>query len=55
MKKYQRATKNELDTFLIRSNMVKTQPDLFNDICDMDGNTVEAKSLPGRMNLQGPV
>jgi hypothetical protein len=53
MKKYQHATKNELDTFLIRSNRVKTQPYLFNDICDMDGNIVESKIITRQNELTG--
>ena len=40
MKKYQRATKNELETFLLRNNQVKIQPELFNDIYDTDGNNI---------------
>jgi hypothetical protein len=43
MKEYQRATKNELETFLIRNNQIKMQPQLFNDIYDINGDIVTSK------------
>jgi len=53
MKKYQRATRNELNTFLLRNNAVKTQPELFNDVCDADGKTVNPKNLSRQNELTG--
>ena len=53
MKKYQRAAGNELDTFLLRNNQVKTQPELFNEILDADGNTVNPNRLKRANEMTG--
>ena len=53
MKKYQRAAGNELDTFLIRNNKIKNQPELFNEIRDIDGNIVNPKGLKRANEMTG--
>lgn len=53
MRKYQRATKNELETFLLRNNKIKTQPELFSDVYDIAGNIVEAKNITRYNELTG--
>jgi hypothetical protein len=53
MRKYQRATKNELGTFLLRNNKIKTQPELFSDIYDINGNIVESKNIARQNELTG--
>jgi hypothetical protein len=53
MKKYQRATKNELETFMLRDNQVKTQPELFNDIYDTAGNIITPVNYSRRNELTG--
>lgn len=45
MKKWQRATKNELDSILLRVGIVKEQPELFQDIYDSEGKIVPINSL----------
>jgi hypothetical protein len=53
VKKYQRAAGNELDTFLIRNNKIKDQPELFNVICDIDGNVINPESLKRANEMTG--
>ena len=53
MKKYQRATKNELESFLLRNNQVKTQPELFNNIYDTDGKIVANVSRKNELTGAG--
>jgi hypothetical protein len=45
VKKYQRAAGNELDTFLLRNNKVKSQPELFTEVYDVKGNAVDPKDI----------
>jgi hypothetical protein len=53
VKKYQRATKNELESFLIRNNQIKIQPELFDDIYDMDGNIITTDNISRKNELTG--
>jgi len=53
MKKYQRATKNELETFLFRNNHVNMQPELFNDIYDADGNIIKPGNYSRKNEMTG--
>jgi hypothetical protein len=53
MRKYQHATKNEIETLLLRNNKIKTQPELFSDIYDIDGNIVETKNITRQNELAG--
>jgi len=53
MKKYQRATKNELETFLLRNNQVKAQPELFDDIYNTGGNVVTPGNSSRKNELTG--
>jgi hypothetical protein len=53
MKKYQRATKNELESFLIRNNQIKIQPELFDDIYSMDGKVITPDSISRKNELTG--
>jgi hypothetical protein len=53
MKKYQRATKNELESFLLRNNQVKIQPELFNNIYDTDGKIVTNVSRKNELTGAG--
>jgi len=53
MKKYQRATKNELETFMLRNNHVNMQPELFNDIYDADGNIIKPGNFSRKNEFTG--
>ena len=53
MKKYQRATKNEIESFLLRNNQVKIQPELFNNIYDTDGKIVANVSRKNELTGAG--
>ena len=53
MEKYQRATGNELDTFLLRNNKIKSQPELFNEILDGDGNAVNTNGINRANEMAG--
>jgi len=53
MKKYQRATKNELETLLLRNNYVKLQPELFDDIYDINGNMVSLDNISRKDEMTG--
>jgi len=53
MKKYQRATKNELETFMLRNNHVNMQPELFNDIYDADGNIIKPGNYSRKNEMTG--
>ena len=53
MKKYQRTTKNEMETFLIRSNQLKAQPELFNSIYDINGNMVSLDNISRKDEMTG--
>ena len=53
LKKYQRATANELDSILLRVGMVKNQPSLFPEIYDNDGNIISADQLSKANELTG--
>jgi len=53
MERYQRATGNELDTFLLRNNKVKTQPELFDEILDADGNIVNPNGIKRANEMTG--
>jgi len=53
MKKYQRATKNELETFMLRSNHINMQPELFNDIYDVDDNIIKPGNYSRKNELTG--
>jgi hypothetical protein len=53
MKKYQRATKNELETFLLRNNQVRAQPELFNDIYDTEGHIIYPDDISRKNELTG--
>ena len=53
LKKYQRATANELDSILLRVGMVKNQPSLFPEIYDNEGNIISADQLSKANELTG--
>jgi hypothetical protein len=53
MKKWQRETKNELNSILLRVGMVKDQPELFQDIYDSDGHIVPIENLSRANELSG--
>jgi len=53
VRKYQRGAGNELDTFLLRSSLVKYQPDLFKDIRDQEGNLIDPKDFKRSNELTG--
>ena len=53
MKKWQRATGNELDSFLIRSNKVNTHPEFFNEIRDADGNIINPRGIKRANEMTG--
>jgi len=53
MKEYQRATGNELDTFLIRNSKLKTQPELLDKAQDVDGNPVNPKGITRANEMSG--
>jgi hypothetical protein len=53
MKKYQHATKNELDTLLFRAGEIKRQPERFTEIRDVDGNIVDPSEIKRTNELTG--
>jgi hypothetical protein len=53
MKKWQRATKNEIDSILLRIGQVQEQMELFQDIYDSDGNIVPIENLSKTNELTG--
>jgi hypothetical protein len=53
LEKWQRATKNELDSILFRSGKIKRHPDLFTEIYDVDGNIVEPAKITRQNELSG--
>jgi hypothetical protein len=53
MEKYQHATKNELDSILLRNNMINLQPDLFNNIYDSDGNIITSDQITKANEITG--
>ena len=53
LQKYQRATANELDSILLRIGMVKSQPTLFPEIYDNEGNIISADQLSKANELTG--
>jgi len=53
MKKYQRSTPQELDSILLRINMVKEQPELFTNLYDSNGNDIPIEALSKANELTG--
>jgi hypothetical protein len=53
MKKWQRATKSEIDSILLHVGQVREQPELFQDIYDSDGNVVPVEDLSKANELTG--
>lgn len=53
LEKYQRATDKELDSILLRNGMVRSQPALFSEIYDDQGNIILPEQLSRANEIQG--